>query len=234
MFQLNKPFHVLSRPFTSFHVVFTSFHVLSRPFTSFRVLIELKEYYERINETKIIELKERYERTIDELRLQNRNLLASFEKVATHSVDRPTTTINNEQEINKMLKQCEQKLSEKDKQCEQKLSELRVQNRNLLASFEKVAIHSVDRPTTTINNSYEDEREDIDIPIPLMERMSSIIIDDVKDDVEYSNITLNNVVISSRPIDHYVNATMSSRWEIFYTFGHLKRRCTLEDLKPHS
>ena len=55
----------------------------------------------------------------------------------------------------------------------------------------------------------EDERED-DIPIPLMEQMSSIIIEDVKedvkDDVEYSNITLNNVVISSRPIDHYVNA----------------------------
>jgi hypothetical protein len=56
-----------------------------------------------------------------------------------------------------------------------------------------------------------DEEEDIDdeeIPIPLKEQMSSIVID-AKDDqkIEYSNITLNNVVISSRPIDHYVNAT---------------------------
>ncbi len=37
--------------------------------------------------------------------------------------------------------------------------------------------------------------------------MNSIVIDDVKEEVEYSNITLNNVVITSRPLDHYVNAT---------------------------
>ena len=52
----------------------------------------------------------------------------------------------------------------------------------------------------------EIEKEDI-IPIPLREQMSSIIIEEIKEEVEYSNITLNNVVISSRPIDHYVNAT---------------------------
>jgi KilA-N domain/Meiotically up-regulated gene 113/Zinc finger, C2H2 type len=47
------------------------------------------------------------------------------------------------------------------------------------------------------------------IPIPLKEQMSSIIIEDIKEDdtVNYSMITLNNVSITSRPIDHYVNAT---------------------------
>ena len=47
------------------------------------------------------------------------------------------------------------------------------------------------------------------IPIPLHEQMSSIIIEEIddEDENEYSNITLNNVVITSRPIDHYVNAT---------------------------
>jgi hypothetical protein len=54
-------------------------------------IYELKDQYE----TKIVQLKDQYERTIDELRVQNRNLLTSFEKVATHAVDRPTTTINN-------------------------------------------------------------------------------------------------------------------------------------------
>jgi hypothetical protein len=63
------------------------------------------------------------------------------------------------------------------------------------------------------NNIVDEESEDdIDnnipiFPIPLSEQMSSIVIEEVKEEVEYSNITLNNVVITSRPLDHYVNAT---------------------------
>jgi hypothetical protein len=51
--------------------------------------------------------------------------------------------------------------------------------------------------------------EEESIPIPLKEQMSSIIIEDIKEDetVNYSMINLNNVSITSRPIDHYVNAT---------------------------
>lgn len=51
------------------------------------------------------------------------------------------------------------------------------------------------------------ENKDHNIPIPLSEKITSIVIEEIEDDVEYSNITLNNVIISSRPIDHYVNAT---------------------------
>ena len=57
---------------------------------------------------------------------------------------------------------------------------------------------------------YKEEKEEKDsIPISLKEQMSSIIIEDIKEDetVNYSMITLNNVSITSRPIDHYVNAT---------------------------
>jgi KilA-N domain/Meiotically up-regulated gene 113 len=55
----------------------------------------------------------------------------------------------------------------------------------------------------------EEEEEKVSIPTPLKDQMSSIIIEDIKEDdtVNYSMITLNNVSITSRPIDHYVNAT---------------------------
>jgi len=59
----------------------------------------------------------------------------------------------------------------------------------------------------TLHMEEEDDESDNTSPIPLGEQMSSIVIDDVKEEVEYSNITLNNVVITSRPLDHYVNAT---------------------------
>jgi hypothetical protein len=58
------------------------------------------------------------------------------------------------------------------------------------------------------DDSEEDDNDDIPVPlIPLGEQMSSIVIEEVKEDIVYSNITLNNVVITSRPLDHYVNAT---------------------------
>ena len=37
--------------------------------------------------------------------------------------------------------------------------------------------------------------------------MSSIVIEEVKEDSVYSYIILNHVIITSRPLDHYVNAT---------------------------
>ena len=53
------------------------------------------------------------------------------------------------------------------------------------------------------------KKQEETIPISLKEQMSSIIIEDIKEDetVNYSMINLNNVNITSRPIDHYVNAT---------------------------
>jgi hypothetical protein len=59
----------------------------------------------------------------------------------------------------------------------------------------------------SVSFEYKDESDDDDNPIPLKEQMNSIVIEEVKEEIEYSNITLNNVVISSRPLDHYVNAT---------------------------
>lgn len=48
------------------------------------------------------------------------------------------------------------------------------------------------------------------IPIPLHEQMESIFNDGVKvddDDIVCSEITINDIVIISRPIDHYIDAT---------------------------
>ena len=57
---------------------------------------ELKEHYERT----INEIKQTNDKTIKELQFQNEKLLNAFEKLATHAVDRPTTsTVNNHNNI---------------------------------------------------------------------------------------------------------------------------------------
>ena len=59
-------------------------------------LFELKEHYERT----INEIKQTNDKTIKELQFQNEKLLNAFEKLATHAVDRPTTsTVNNHNNI---------------------------------------------------------------------------------------------------------------------------------------
>ena len=60
-----------------------------------------------------------------------------------------------------------------------------------------------------LDSKTEKKHKKEEIPIPLKDQMSSIIIEDIKEDetVNYSMINLNNVNITSRPIDHYVNAT---------------------------
>ena len=82
-----------------------------------------------------------------------------------------------------------------------------------LERFESTVVNMASEPktkTTTkvvVNTENENKTE---IPIPLHEQMSSIVIEEIKEDDDkehYSNISLNNVVITSRPIDHYVNAT---------------------------
>jgi hypothetical protein len=106
-----------------------------------------------------------------------------------------------------------------------KLAENIIQEKNeyiskLEAKLEKIEakleskLEKLESAVTTIaleanrNNVVDEESDDDDnIPIPLSEQMSSIVIEEVKEEVEYSNITLNNVVITSRPLDHYVNAT---------------------------
>jgi hypothetical protein len=80
-----------------------------------------------------------------------------------------------------------------------------------LEKFENAVVANMAATTHALEetlNMEEDDDEDIKTsPIPLGEQISSIVIDDVKEEVEYSNITLNKVVITSRPLDHYVNAT---------------------------
>jgi hypothetical protein len=104
---------------------------------------------------------------------------------------------------------------EKDSYYQEKLREKNEYIAKLEAKLEKfentvtnIATSTTHALEATLNKKEEDEEDDNHTsPIPLGEQMSSIIIDDVKEEVEYSNITLNNVVITSRPLDHYVNAT---------------------------
>ena len=106
--------------------------------------------------------------------------------------EKPVTIINNTL--------FEQKIAEKNEYI------LKLEEK--IEKYENKFFSMASEPKTTKNTvviNTVDEREDI--PIPIMEQMRSIIIEEVKDDVEYSNISLNDMVISSRPIDHYVNAT---------------------------
>ena len=114
-----------------------------------------------------------------------------------------------------------EKLNNKDSYYQEKLTEKNDYISKLEAKLEKMEakleskLEKLESTVTTIalevnRNNVVDESEDDDIdniPIPLSEQMSSIVIEEVKEEVVYSNITLNNVVITSRPLDHYVNAT---------------------------
>uniref|UniRef100_A0A6C0KF50 KilA-N domain-containing protein n=1 Tax=viral metagenome TaxID=1070528 RepID=A0A6C0KF50_9ZZZZ len=74
-----------------------------------------------------------------------------------------------------------------------------------LEKFENAVVANM---AATTHALYEEENDDNEEAIPLVKKLDSIVInDDDRKNVEYSNITLNNVVITSRPIDHYVNAT---------------------------
>jgi len=108
-----------------------------------------------------------------------------------------------------------QKISEKNQyisKLEAKLDKRDTQIECLMEKIEKISLDSI---MSMVKEKEKDkEKDDIEfeyeniIPIALGEKIQNIIIEEIKEDeVEYSNITLNNIIISSRPIDHYVNAT---------------------------
>jgi hypothetical protein len=107
------------------------------------------------------------------------------------------------------LKEKEQQLKEKDiylstsEKIINEKNEYIVKIETKLEKFENVVVSNM-----ASTKLYEDEDEKDEEPlIPLGKKLDSIVIEEINEDVEYSNITLNNVVITSRPIDHYVNAT---------------------------
>ena len=105
--------------------------------------------------------------------------------------------------INKLEQDHLYKLSEKNEY----ISKLEANITKLEAKLEKFENAVVTNMAATTHALYEEENDD-EQTIPLGKKLDSIVInDDRKEEVEYSNITLNNVVITSRPIDHYVNAT---------------------------
>ena len=114
-----------------------------------------------------------------------------------------------EKEVDK-LKKCKETSDNYEKQLLEKDSQINALKETIAkleAKLEKFEDAIIASKKSTNDTTYEDDTEEENIPIPLHEKMSSIIIEEIKEEVEYSNITLNNVVISSRPIDHYVNAT---------------------------
>ena len=149
--------------------------------------------------------------------------LSTNERLNTHIISckerKRLENKENEQKIQKNLddqkKYYQDKLEEKDKQTKQKLEEKDKQILELkskLEKFENVVIAAASEPKTktTTNVVVNKDENKTEIPIPLHEQMSSIVIEEIKDDDDkehYSNISLNNIVITSRPIDHYVNAT---------------------------
>jgi hypothetical protein len=72
-----------------------------------------------------------------------------------------------------------------------------------VSSLQKTISDIASQPTYTYENTPT-------IPIPLHEQMESIFNDDIKNDdndIVCSEITINDIVIISRPIDHYIDAT---------------------------
>ena len=116
-------------------------------------------------------------------------------------------------EKNKENKQLKEKLQEKNDYISKLEAKLEKMEAKLEAKLEKLestvtTIALEANRNNVVDESEEDDIDNIPIPlIPLSEQMSSIVIEEVKEEIVYSNITLNNVVITSRPLDHYVNAT---------------------------
>jgi len=114
------------------------------------------------------------------------------------------------------------KIKEKDLEHQQKIKEKNEYISKIESKLERlenavtaIAMESIRKNDS--NSEDEDKAESKPVTIPLSQKINSILEDlERKDDeVEYdcyeyekqSHITLNNVVISSRPVDHYVNAT---------------------------
>ena len=111
-------------------------------------------------------------------------------------------------EKNKEIKDIESSFKKERETYEKTIKDLQKQVDKMFYTIEKLASQAIDKPNTTnVTNIESFEKETI--PIPLKEKISSIIIEEIKDEdtLNYSMITLNNVSITSRPIDHYVNAT---------------------------
>ena len=118
----------------------------------------------------------------------------------------------------KIKKECDEKNENENIRLQNIIAEQKTTIAKLeakLEKFENVVIAAASEPKTSVKTTNnvvvktEDENK-TEIPIPLRDQMSSIVIEEIKDDDDkehYSNITLNNVVITSRPIDHYVNVT---------------------------
>jgi len=109
-----------------------------------------------------------------------------------------------EQEKNDCIANLEQYHRDKLKEKNEYIAKLETKLEKLESAVTTIALESTRNKE---DDSEEDEEYEDNIPVPLGEQMSSIVIEEVKEDIVYSNITLNNVIITSRPLDHYVNAT---------------------------
>jgi len=111
----------------------------------------------------------------------------------------------HEEEINKLKEEFQEKLKEKDTYYQQQLKEkeIYISYKNEYITKLETKLDRLESTLTMIVSRQHSENESVS---------SQILAEEVKNDLddeysEYSKITLNNVVISSRPIDHYVNIT---------------------------
>jgi len=168
-------------------------------------------------------------------KLSSRDSLISHTQICKEKTKKEFDTMKKkyEKEIEKQRQDYEKKLENQRTELEKQKQEYKTEiesSRNMIINekneyiaklearldkFESTVVNLAAEPKTTTkttNNvvvNTENENK-VEMPIPLREQMNSIVIEEIKDDDDkehYSNITLNNIVITSRPIDHYVNAT---------------------------
>ena len=127
-------------------------------------------------------------------------------KVAQTKEAENTTTIKKlESEILKLKKSEKDKLKEKNEHIG-RLETTIAKHEEQLREKDRIIAEIALQPRG-VDNRVQIPDED-DIPVPLGERLDAIVIEiEQKEDPEYQSVTLNEVVITSRPLDHYVNAT---------------------------
>ena len=166
--------------------------------------------------------KERHKKILEEKETEHSSIVKRLENEIAKLKRLEKDKIKEKDEILK------EKIKEKDIEHEHKMKEKNEYISKLESKLERlesavtaIAMESIRKNDSNSEDEDKDESKNRPKPttIPLTQKINSILedlerkqdeSDDYYDCYEYekqSHITLNNVVISSRPVDHYVNAT---------------------------
>ena len=164
---------------------------------------KLSVHHDICKEYQCLILKEEHEKKIKEIEI---NYKKEKEELNQEIEEKEKEIKNIKEENEKEIKDLETIFKKEKNYKDEKIKDLKTQLDKMFSTIETLAKQAIDKPNIVNNIESFEKEKDESIPISVKDQMSSIFIEEIKED-DYSMISLNNVTITSRPIDHYVNAT---------------------------